>query len=234
MKLNRTNPWVVAIVGTILCVLSGVGIYFLLMAPTQNRIEAANSSIQTAGAITPDTLPTELNSAKAAQTAATNKVLATQQSWQREQEALMPPYDLANRFKAWQQISYELEAYLGPDVERWVPKTGVTLLTPVSIQAPPANPNDITNDPLTIPIGGGTMSVGGSFRHILTHIERWNTFNRLVLIDNLQLTGTSPYMEGTYTASVIIFPQHQDKMEAPHPEYGGGNATTATFGGPGG
>jgi len=145
----------------------------------------------------------------------------------------MPPYDVSDRFRAWKQISYELEAYLGPDIERWVPRTGVTLLSAVSVQAPPSSPNGITNVPMVIPIGGGSVSVGGSFRNILAHILRWNNFNRLVLIDNLQLAGTSPYMEGTYSAKVIIFPQNEDKIGAAIPEAGSGTST-ATFGGAGG
>jgi hypothetical protein len=228
MKLNRINPIVVAIVGVILCLMSGVGIYILLIQASQNRITAAEGRISAAG----DVSDAAVASAKQSLAEAKVQVASANLGWRKRQDSLMPPYDVSNRFRAWKQISYELEAYLGPDIERWVPRTGVTLLSAVTIAAPPSNPNAVTNAPLVIPIGGGNMSVGGSFRGILAHILRWNNFNRLVLINNLQLAGTSPYMEGTYAASVIIFPQNEDKIGAVIPQAGG--ATTATFGGPGG
>lgn len=229
MKLNRLNPLVVAIIGVVLCAMSAAGIYFLCIQPANNQIAAANASISDSG----DVSAQAKNTAEKSLASAKVQVAAIQLNWRKKQDTLMPPYDVSDRFRAWKQLSYELEAYLGPDIERWVPRTGVTLLSAVTIGAPPSSPNGITNAPLVIPIGGGTMSVGGSFRGILAHILRWNNFNRLVLINNLQMAGTSPYIEGTYSASVIIFPQNEDKMGAAITSAGTGTAT-ATFGGPGG
>lgn len=229
MKFNRLNPIVVAVVGAILCLLSGVGIYALLIQNTNASIASAQARIDAAG----DVGEPAQAAAQRDLAAAKVQVTSIELNWRKKQDSLMPPYDVSDRFRAWKQISYELEAYLGPDIERWVPRTGVTLLSAVSIQAPPPNPNAITNAPLIIPIGGSSMSVGGSFRGILSHILRWNDFNRLVLINNLQLAGTSPYMEGTYSASVIIFPQNEDKIGATIAKAGTGTST-ATFGGGGG
>ncbi len=83
--------------------------------------------------------------------------------------------------------------------------------------------------------GGGTagaLSVGGDFRSILYHVQRWNTFNRLVLIDGLALHGNSPFMSASYNATVYIFPQGDDKPAPPLPK-GPGSGGTAPPGGPG-
>lgn len=228
MKASRINPIVVLIVGTILCLISGIGIYTVLITGTQNRISDAQTRITSAG----DVSIAAENGAKQDVAKATVQVAEARVQWSQRQAALMPPYDVSDRFRAWQQISYELEQYLGPAIERWVPRTGVTLLSDVSIAPPPPNPNSVTNAPLVIPIGSGNISVGGSFRSILTHVLRWNDFNRLVLINNLALQGSSPKMLGTYNASVIIFPQNEDKLGPA--VAGAGSGGTSVFGGGGG
>ena len=133
----------------------------------------------------------------------------------------MPPYDVSlPRMTAWQQLSNELTYNLGPDVERWIPRTGVTPLSTFSIAAPPNSPNAITNAPLIIPLG--SVNVQGDFRRILYHFLKWNDFNRLVLADGLSLHGNSPNMTATYTAEVIIFPQGDDNLAKPIDAAGGG------------
>ena len=82
--------------------------------------------------------------------------------------------------------------------------------------------------------GGGTtgsLSVGGDFRQLLYHVQRWNTFDRLVLIDHLGLHGNSPFMSATYDATVIEFPQGGSNPAKPLPK---GPGTGGAAGGAGG
>ena len=65
--------------------------------------------------------------------------------------------------------------------------------------------------------GGGSMSVLGSFTDILKHVENWNKFNRIVLIDTVNVSGYSPIVTGTYNATVYILPTNGDKIGAPVP-----------------
>ena len=86
---------------------------------------------------------------------------------------------------------------------------------------PPTSPNDpmIRSGVLQVPLG--PVSVSGDFHHILTHFYDWQYFNRLVLVDGLSLSGNSPYMQGSYTATLYIFPQNDDNLAAPVKKAGG-------------
>lgn len=81
--------------------------------------------------------------------------------------------------------------------------------------------------------GGGAITVGGSFRQILKHVQLWNSYKRLVLVDNLSLHGNSPYMTGSYNASVIIFPQNDTNVAKPLPAASSGTAGGGMGGYPG-
>jgi hypothetical protein len=104
-------------------------------------------------------------------------------------------------------LTQELDFTLAPMLQSWIHKTGVYPLTEFSMKAPPLSYNDpvIAPGPLVIPLG--TVNVGGTFRQILAHYEKWNDFRRLVLVSGLNFKGTEPNMLGTYNAEVIIFPQ---------------------------
>lgn len=220
MKLNRISPWVIAGVGVGLSLLAIVGLYFLLIKPTQEEtavqqgIYDQNFADSTPGA-----------QKKAAKQLADAK-LAVQQikfKWAVVSAARMPRYDVSNRTLALQQITYELTRYLGPDLQRQLHTTGVRSDTQIAIPAPPLSPNDISAAPVVVPLG--IITVTGDFRHILTHFYDWQSFNRLVVADSLALTGNSPYMTATYTANLYIFPQNDDKLGPIIPGAGGGAAT---------
>ncbi len=209
---SKLNPIVVAAVGVALCLLAvGLVTYFLIL-PVRSAIGTAQARIDAAA---PDATPQAQLGAKKDLEKAVADVGVIQGQWRTIENTLMPPFDVSQRYVAWNQLASELALNLGPSVQRWIPRTGVVPLTDISIAPPPANPNAITAAPLIVPIGSGTVSVGGSFRGILSHVQQWNNFNRLVLVDNLQLHGNSPYMEGTYNASVIIFPQNDAQVAQP-------------------
>lgn len=232
MRATRLSPIVVAVVGIVLSLLAVGGITYFMIMPVLAQTTAAQTRLDAAA---PDATPgakakatKDLNQAKLA-------VAATQLKWATIQNTLMPPYDVSNRYTAWQQISQELSYRLGPSLQKWIKSTGVVPLSSVAISPPPPSPNAVTAAPLIIPIGGqnGEVSVGGSFKGILKHFQLWNNYPRLVLVDNLALHGNSPFMEGTYSASVIIFPQNDQKVDQPLAAAAVGGAT-AGGGYPGG
>ena len=205
MRSVRINPVAVAVIGSVLSILAVVLITFLLIKPTQDRYEAANARWNAAY---PDS--TQEAQASAKNQLAKNKAAAriTYAKWDATQKALMPPFDVSQRYEAWGQLAHELSYNLGPSIERWITRTGVIRQTAITVTGPPNSPNDITGAPLRIPVSGGAIQVGGDFRTLLTHVVQWNNFNRLVLIDGLALSGNSPFMQGSYRAQVIIFPQN--------------------------
>jgi hypothetical protein len=199
--------------------------YFLLIQPTQARIEAANQKYQAAY---DDSTPTARAAAQKQLDDAKASAQKIRDQWHVKETTLMPPFDVSHRDTAWKQLAHELSENLGPSLERWMSHSGVVQLSSIAIQAPPNSPNGITGAPLRIPINSnGEMSVGGDFRALLTHILKWNDFNRLVLIDQVKLQGNSPHMQASYTANVFIFPQNAEKLGATIAKSGTGATTGA-------
>ena len=198
------------------------GIFFLLIKPTMDAT-AAQQAIYDANY--PDSTPQAQAAAQKTLSDAKVKVQLVKSQYAAKSSAIMPPYDVSDRNLALRQITYELTQHLGPDIQHQLHSTGVRTTTQVMLPAPPLSPNDITAAPVVVPLG--TITVSGDFRHILTHFYDWQSFNRLVLVDNLALTGSSPYMTGTYTATLYIFPQNDDKLGPPIAGAGGGAAATS-------
>ena len=226
MKTARLSPAIIAVIGTVFCLLAVGLIVWFLIKPTQERINAQQAIFDL----------NKNDATPAAQAAALKKVRLAQiqvaqikARWAVDQARYMPPYNVANRQLAVRQLTYELGQYLGPDLERQFKAGGVTNTTNVTLPPPPISPNDISAAPLVIPLG--PVTVGGDFRRILTHFYKWQSFNRLVLVDGLALDGNSPYMTGTYNATVIIFPQNDGELPAPIAKAGGGAAAGTTPGG---
>ena len=227
MKLNRISPWAVAGVGIALSLLAIAGIFFLMIKPTLDQT-AAQKAIYDQNY--PDSTPAAQNTAKKQLAAAKLQVKQIQFQYAVKAAAKMPRYDVSNRTLALQQITYELTRYLGPDIQRQLQATpGAKSNTQVVLPAPPVSPNDITAAPVVIPLG--TITVTGDFRSILQHYYNWQHFNRLVLVDGLSLTGNSPYMTGTYTATLYIFPQNDTKLGPIIPGAGTGTDAGAAPGG---
>lgn len=230
MKTARLNPGIVAAIGIVFCLLAVGLIGWFLIKPTLELLDAQRTRLaQNAPDARPEVQAAALNEVKLAQV----KVAQIKSQWAVDQRRYMPPYDVSNRPKAVSQLNYELGQSLGPNLERQFKSGGVTTSTNVTLPPPPISPNDITAAPLVIPLG--SVTVGGDFRRILTNFYNWRYFNRLVLVDGLNLTGNSPYMQATYSATVYLFPQNDGLLPAPIAKAGGGAAAGTTPGGiPGG
>jgi hypothetical protein len=222
-------PIIVAVVGAIACLLAFILPYFFLIQPTQGKIDA---DVATYNAAFNDSTPTAHAAAQKQLDDANTQAAQIRSDWHVKETNLMPPFDVSHRDTAWKQLAHELSENLGPSLERWMSHAGVVQLSSIAIQAPPNSPNGITGSPIAVPINtSGQMTVGGPFSALLTHILKWNDFNRLVLIDQLKLAGNSPNMEASYTATVFIFPQNSEKIGATMSEAGAAGGTTGGFGG---
>lgn len=221
--MNKLNPILVAVIGVVLCLAAAGSIIYFLIMPEQAKYTSAKARYDQAY---PDSTPQAQQRAQLDLVAAQGEVSQAQLQWQVIENTKMPRYDVSQRYLAWQQLSRELALNLGPSIQRWIPRTKVVLLSDITISPPPASPNAITAAPLIVPIGSGPVQVGGTFRRILYHFQQWNNFNRLVQIDGLSLHGNSPFLEGSYTAKVIIFPQNDTKLDKPIATAGAATATT--------
>ncbi len=159
MKRLRIPPLAIAAIGCVVCLLALGLIFGLMIKPTQDSINAQKARYDAAY---PDSTPGAQAAAQKKVAAAVVQVNQTKYQWAVIENRLMPRYNVSlPLLTAWQQLSNELTYNLGPDIERYIPTTGVYPMTTVSISAPPASPNAITNAPLVIPIGGSGASGGG-------------------------------------------------------------------------
>ena len=239
MKTARLTPIIVAAIGIVMSLLAIGLIFFLLIKPTQESITSQQTRLDqnAPGTDTQDRQRgLELNKKKGQKDLLRAKlqVQSTKMKWAQVEAAYMPPLDVSDRFKAMKQLTYEFNTYLAPDLQRQLTTTGVTSTTKFALPPPPLSPNDpmIRSGVLQIPLG--TVTVNGDFRHILTHFYDWQYFNRLVVVDGLTLSGNSPYMQGSYTATMYIFPQNDDRLPLPTVKAGATGASSAPGGGGGG
>ncbi len=116
----------------------------------------------------------------------------------------MPTISFQDRAQGMIALWKEQAEVLGPMLQSWPGKTGVQLLSGVTVPAAGTDPNAIDTSLIQIPIG--TFEVVGEFSSILEHIGSWNRFGRLVRVDPVSLTGPSPGMRGQYAVTVLIFP----------------------------
>lgn len=235
MRLTRITPLVVAIIGSVLTISAIILIVLFLIQPIRQKTDDATAERD--AAVSSGGTDHDVKTANADLAKAQLDAKATREQWHVKEVTLMPPFDVSKRYSAWRQLSHELSENLGPSLERWMARSGVVQLSSISIAAPPSSPNDITGAPLVIPVSGsdGAMSVEGDFRSILAHIVKWNDFNRVVLVDKVELHGNSPFMTAKYDASVIIFPQNPTTVDKPVVSAGtGAGGGAAGFGGRGG
>lgn len=242
MKTSRLSPLVISIVGVVLSLLAIGLILFLLIKPTQESITAQQERLDQNAPGTEPLAPgsdrqqsLDANKKKGLKDVSDAKlqVQMTKMQWAQVEAAIMPPLDVSDRNRAFKQLTYELTHYLGPDLQRQLTVGGVNSTTRFALPPPPLSANDpmIRSGVLEIPLG--TVAVNGDFRRILTHFYDWQYFNRLVMVDGLSLDGNSPYMQGTYTATMYIFPQNGDKLAPPIAKAGSGGSTTGAVGGGG-
>ena len=84
------------------------------------------------------------------------------------------------------------------------------------------NPNASLNELYVFSPGG--VQVQGTFKNVLAHVERWNRFDRLVLVTGLTLSGNSPNLVGQYNLQVFEY-THGDRTKAVAiPQASGGGA----------
>jgi hypothetical protein len=225
------NPLTISIVGVVATVIAALLIYFLLIRSTTSDL-AQQTTTYNANVGNED--PTVQKQAQDSVTKATQNVNTVKQQWTDMQDAKDPDIDYSDRMVAWNEYINELNYKLGPMIEQWIPTTGVKPTSAITTPTASSDPNDIiSKNPIVIPLNAGSsISVVGSFPQVLHHIEAWNNFNRIVLIDKVALAGISPFVIGTYTATVYEFPRNADTPGPAVPSTAGAASSGGPPGGP--
>jgi hypothetical protein len=225
------NPLTISLAGVFATAIAVGLIYFLLIKNTVTDLTAQTatytSNVQNEG-------PGPKKAADATVTAATQQVQDVATQWAQIQEKKNPVIDFSNVMLAWNQYINEVNFKLSASIEQWMPSTGIKPLTAITTPSASSDPNSaVAKNPIIIPLNsGGAISVVGTFPQILHHIAAWNNFNRIVVVDKLALEGISPWLTGTYTATVYEFPINGDKPGTAVPSTAGAGGGSATNGGP--
>lgn len=198
----------IVIIGSLLCVIIATSTFFLVIKKVNKEIADLNVRLDAATQVVNTRPQVE---ARLAQAKINNRNL--QVILEKYMRAKMPPISFQDRAQGMIALWKEQAETLGPLIEAWPRRTGVSFGGGLSMPAQPIDPNTIDTSLITLPLG--TFTVGGDFATLMSHIRSWNKFNRLVQVDVKSLSGTSPFMTLTYDATVYIFPRGETGQNIP-------------------
>lgn len=205
MNFSKLRKIHIVIIGCLVCALVGVGIYFLFIKKASEalKVETARYNQYAPTGTMANVQAAQLDVQKALQ-----EVAEKQTELDHFMRAKMPNLNFARRDTGMLALWHEQSEVLGPLLIRWINQSGVKLSSSITIPAPPSNPNALSADPnAPIRLDLGKIKVEGNFKKLMDHIRRWNSCNRLVLIDSPTLTGQSPNLACEYSLTVFLFPR---------------------------
>lgn len=201
-KLRKLH---VVIIGVLVCIIVGAGMYFLLVKKAIEAREAEKTRYNTA--VTNGGTQQNVITQKANYEKAVVEVNETEIKYQRYMRAQMPLISLADRKTGMLQLWHEQSEVLGPLILSHIQRSGVKLSSEIKVDAPKANPNEIIvggSQPITLDLG--KIKVEGDFKTIIKHLKSWNSCKRLAMIENPALAGNSPNLACEYNLKVFLFP----------------------------
>lgn len=203
MSFSKLKKLHVIIIGSVLCVIAGVGVFFLQVKPQMNNYDAAKARYDAAS---PKGNDSSLTAAVAACADAKNKYDIKQAQLDMQMRRRMPNLNFSRRDIGMLALWQEQIKTLGPLLEDFARDKTVRANARFSIPAPPANPNDpqFDKDVLEFPLG--TIAVAGDFKSLMNNVRRWNNCRRLVMVGPPTLSGQSPRLVQSYSLTCYIFP----------------------------
>jgi len=229
--LARITKVQVFIIAVVLLAIAAAGIWFGLIKPQQDALDAAKARYDAAYPGSTDEKKAE---AQKDLKKAEQEVEVANAKWAVYDRKLMPNIDVSNFIHGSQQLWDEQILVLGPMVEKFLRADTRVEITQanIALPAPSTDPNMVNRKAFTFPLG--TVTVQGTFQNIMAHVQRWNKFNRLVVADGLVLSGTSPRLTGTYSLTAYIFTHGDPSKAIQVPQATSGQGGFGGFGGPGG
>lgn len=205
MSLSKLRKIHIIIIGSVLCVIAVVAMYFLVIKPKQVAFKAAEDRFNAA-----KDLGNEMarNNALADQSKAIVEVAMKQREMQVVMDKKMPDLSFDRRDIGMLQLWKEYITNLGPLLNHYANDKGVDAVdAQFKIPTPPLNPNDalFDSDMITVPLGDVQVT-GSSFKALMNNITRWNNCSRLVMVGPPAISGNSPYLMGKYSLTCYIFP----------------------------
>jgi hypothetical protein len=200
-KLKKTH---VIIIGSVLCLIAAVALFFLMIKPQQEAYRAAKERYDKASVLGNQTAE---NQAIEDLNKAMNEVQLAQAQLDTQMRRRMPDLSFARRDIGMLQLWQEQIKTLGPLLENFARDRNVKVIfSGFDIPAPPSNPNDPIFDQDVIVFQLGNITVVGDFKRVMDNVRRWNNCRRLVMVGPPQLAGVSPNLSATYALKCYIFP----------------------------
>lgn len=215
-KLTRPQ---IFIIGGVTALVFGLGGYFGLIDPAQKQLETERTRRDTRR-----TKADERSTVERKKKDAEKQVAQAKADWNVYERRYMPDIDVSNTYSAWQDLINEQVRVLGPKMQKFLDsdKSVTKLQGSFALPAAPSDPNASLNELYVFSPGG--VQVQGTFKNVLAHVERWNRFDRLVLVTGLTLSGNSPNLVGQYNLQVFEY-THGDRTKAVAiPQASGGGA----------
>jgi hypothetical protein len=223
MGSSKIKPVHVYLIGGVLMLIIGVGLYFAVLKPVNDEIEVVNGQIaaERAKTVSVDNQPFTIAQRTAAEdalkkaeirknerkaTLAALEVRKQLPSNERLEIAGDTPGLITNTLPRWfnlpQVVVQRMERY----AQQSARKHGVTVTTQFSGPSPGTNPDSIPRQIIAWTLGG--MTVEGEFNRVMAWVRDWNNAPLLVSVDGLrcQLAGRNGRVVATAGLSAFVFP----------------------------
>ncbi|NLN78850.1 MAG: hypothetical protein GX141_08030 [Armatimonadetes bacterium] len=205
MSFSKLKKIHIIIIGSVLCVLVGVAVFFLMIKPQREAFAAAKARYDKAVVKGNEQSKRQ---AKAALAKAMMDYSVAQAQLDVQMRQRMPDLDFSRRDLGMLALWNEQIKTLGPLLEDFAHDKNVKVANAkFQIQPPPANPNDpvFAQDVLVFPLG--SIAVQGGFKPLMENIRRWNNCSRLIMVGRPTLAGVSPQLTAVYPLTCYIFPK---------------------------
>ncbi len=205
MSFSKLKKIHIIIIGSVLCVLVGVAVFFLQIKPQMEAFKVAKARYDKA-VVKGNEQSKQQAKRELAKAMVDFSIAQAQLDVQMRKR--MPDLDFSRRDIGMLALWNEQITTLGPLLENFARDKNVRVAqASFQIQPPPANPNDAVFDQDVLVFPLGSISVEGGFKELMDNIRRWNNCSRLVMVGAPALAGVSPQLRVVYPLTCYIFPR---------------------------
>jgi hypothetical protein len=221
MSASKLTAAHVYIIGGVVAVILGAGLFFLLIKPVSDEI-AAQEATKGQKLTTLQNNPGQaLTTAKADVEKAKAEEVVAKAKWRSFMVAQSPPAQYAiptgsreerlRKMAGWWQLS----PFIRRETERFARgMPGVRVLTNFAV--PQANPDPMAVPQSMVVYDLGDMSATGSFSRVMAWARRWNQYRFMNAVDNLavRLVGANGRVQATAHLTLFIYPMIEPAASA--------------------
>ncbi len=207
MSLSKLKKIHVIIIGVLLCIITCVAIYYLMIVPQNDAYKKADDRYN--AAIGEGTEQVLAQTRKKYQETL-KQYAQVMRDLDAQMRIRMPNLSFARRDYGMIALWKEQLLNLGPLLESFANKGSAKVLDlDMKIPEPPKSPNDPVFDKDVLVFDLGEIKVQGDYKTVLDSVGYWNGCPRLVLTSMPELSGVSPAITAKYNLKCYIFPREK-------------------------